>query len=237
MRFTYLLLLILFGHSAIAQMMSLDINSNTQMVKYYDPSAIGRKKLDLNYNDIDGRYLWENDWSPAIIIMKRGNAIKLKSVRLNLYSNEIHYLASDGEMAATIEKVRRVIVYSNDPSDSTRIIGAFDVFPNLATRKETFHEIMNDGNTQLLRRAIVTLKKEKFDPLTGKDEFHFYSTYEYFIRNDKILRPLKSFSKNSVFEVVPGAASEEEWLSSNKNRLKKPEDVVEFFNYLNAKSK
>jgi hypothetical protein len=228
---------ILIGPPATAQLMSLDINPTTQMVRYNDPATIGRKNVDVDYRDVGGRYLWSNDWSPAMIIMKGGNATKMRSVRLNLYSNEIHYLTSEGEMAAGIEKVRRVIVYSNSPSDSTTIVGAFDVFPNLATRKECFNEIMNEGSIQLLRRATVTIKKERFDPATGKDEFYFHSTYEYFVRNEKILKPLKSFGKNNIFEVVPQASSEEAWLSSNKNKLRKSEDVVDFFTYLNKKNK
>src|SRR5882724_9179858 len=157
------LALFLFGPPATAQQQSLDINLGTQMVKYNDPTTIGRKTVDIDYSEIGGQYLWNRDWSPALIIMKGGNATKMKAVRLNLYSNDVHYLTNEGEMAAPINKIKRIIMYSNNITDTTAVAGTFDVLPNLTTRKDLFYEVMNEGKIELLKRITVTLKKEAFN--------------------------------------------------------------------------
>lgn len=228
------LVIIFFTRTSLAQMGQFEYNNNFRNVRYNDVASMGRKPADVSYRDVSGKYLWDIDWNPAIIVMKANNAIKLKDTRINLYSNEIHYKNGNEEMAAGVDNVKQVILFSNGP-DSTKVVAVFDVLPNSA-KKNVFYEVLNDGKIQLLRRVTILMKKDRYDPSKGTDEYHFDGTPDYFIRMES-LKPIKGISKSSVLEVVPTTPEDQEWLDKNKNKLKRVDDVVEFLNYLNAKNK
>lgn len=239
------LALILACPSAFAQLAQNDIGTHSMVYKYNDAAKIGETKTIQSYADVHGKYLWSKEWHRALVIMKPGNSIAMKAVKLNFYTNEIHYPAKQSnnqrdnqdEMAASISNVKRIIVYSNDPSDTTTVVATFDVLPNLETRKDFFYEVMNDGKIQLLKRVRISSNKMSVDPIQNREVYYFYSKPDYFIRNQAILKPIKALNKSKVFEVIPNAAASKEWLSSNRNKLKNEKDVVAFLNYLNSQGK
>jgi len=229
----FLALALLYTSSvAVAQLQFVDVNSNNNMVRFLDPSSKGKPTSNVSYNDVDGKYLWREEWYPAIVTMKVGKETKLKAARINLYTNDIHFLENGGEMSARTNKVKRITLYSNKPSDST-VVGTFESFVSPGTSSDALFEVMNEGQFRLMKRVSVIVKKEAYDALTNKDRYSFISSTDYFIHNGTTLKPLRSLSKSSVTDAIPEASSGEEWLSSHKNKLKKADDIVEFLNYLN----
>ena len=220
--------------AAVAQLQFVDVNSNNNMVRFLDPSTKGKPAATISYNDVDGKYLWREEWYPALVTMKVGKESKLKAARINLYTNDIHFLENGNEMSARTNKVKRIVLYSNKPSDST-VVGTFESFVSPGTSSEGLFEVMNEGQIRLMKRVSVIVKKEAYDALTNKDRYAFISSTDYVIQNGSVLKALKSLSKSSVFEALPESSSSEEWLSSHKNKLKKADDIVEFLNYLNGK--
>ena len=83
-----------------AQPPTLDVVGTGQgggSVKYNDPSAIGNKKAPpLEYSDVRGKYMWDNEWHPGLIIFKNDHGVKMPQVKLNLLTQDIHYLSKDG---------------------------------------------------------------------------------------------------------------------------------------------
>lgn len=226
------LVLLYTSSSAVAQLQYVDVNSNNNMVRFLDPTTKGKPATDVSYKDVDGKYLWSEDWYPARVIMKVGKESKLTAARINLYTNDIHFTENGKEMSAQTNKVKRIILYSNKPSDST-VVATFESYVNPGTHSEGLFEVMNNGPIQLLKRVSVIVKKQGYDALTNKDRYAFMSSTDYFIHNGSTLKELKSLGKSSVIEAIPEASSGEEWLSAHKNKLKKPDDIVEFLNYLN----
>jgi hypothetical protein len=233
-----LVALSIISTTAFAQIPNVEVagsaNGNTAF-RYNDPTAMGKKAPDVSYKDIDGKYFWKEDWKPALITMKAGSTTKMKAVRLNLYTNDIHYLTDEGEMAAQTGKVKSISFLSDKSTDTTTVVARFEMVRN--GTKESLYEILNEGQIQLLRRVTMTVKKDGFDAATAKDKYHFDSDTDYFIRNGTELKPIKGLSKSSIFEAVPTASTAEAWLSENKNKLKKPEDIAQFLAYLSTQTK
>src|ERR1041385_2276267 len=179
------LALILACPSAFAQLAQNDIGTHSMVYKYNDAAKIGETKTIQSYADVHGKYLWSKEWHRALVIMKPGNSIAMKAVKLNFYTN--------------------------DPSDTTTVVATFDVLPNLETRKDFFYEVMNDGKIQLLKRVRISSNKMSVDPIQNREVYYFYSKPDYFIRNQAILKPIKALNKSKVFEVIPNAAASKEW--------------------------
>jgi hypothetical protein len=137
-------------------------------------------------------------------------------------------------MSARTNKVKKIILYSNKPTDSTTVVGTFESFVTPGSTTEALFESMNEGQVRLLKRVAIEVKKQSYDALTNKDRYSFVSSTNYFIYNGSALKALKSLSKSTVLEAIPDASSGEQWLLANKNKLKKPDDIIEFLNYLNT---
>lgn len=231
------LAIVLSSPPAIAQLINNDIAAHSMIYKYNDASKIGENKVSNDYSQVHGKYLWSNDWHRAAIIMKPGNIVKMNAVRLNFYTNEVHYPGGRNDMAASIDKVKKILLYSSDPADTTFVIATFEVLPDPRTKQNVFYEVMNDGNIQLLKRVAISSNRMRIDPIQSKETFYLYSDIHYFIRNDKTLTEIRKLRKSTVFEAVPIALTGKEWLETYKNNLKTEKEVADFLSYLCTRNK
>jgi hypothetical protein len=230
--------LILLAHLANAQVPTLDVSGAgtgaSGYVKFYDPSAIGQKKADnLEYSEVRGNCFWETEWNRALLIIKNGNGIKMPKVKLNFYTNEVHYTDLKGtEFAAGTEQIRKIIIY--DKVDTTKIKAVFLPFASFNPRSKGYAQVLSDGKNIFMKKTTTELVKDKYDPMLGKAEVRFVSTTDYFLIINKVLFPLKKLNKQSLSSIIPSTESDEAWLKENKNKLKNEEDFVSFLNYRNS---
>jgi len=237
MKLTFLFLLTGFT-IAIAQVPTLDVSGSSVggygSVKFNNPSELGQKSVNnLEYSEVRGRCYWGNEWTPALLTLKGGNFVKMPKVKLNLFTNDIHYIDKNGsELVAQSGLVKRMILYSN--RDTLEIIAIFQSLANKASDyKEAFFEILNEGKIQLLKKTTVNLSKQDYDPSVGKAEYKFISSTDYFIKDDNKVTIFKKFSKTALFSMINPSNESEKWLVSNENKLKTEADVIAFLNFSN----
>ena len=200
------------------------------------------KQVKVSSNDINaqGKMMWSKDWHRGKVQMKPGNIFRLKAIKINFYTNELQYPATNGtdEMAVSIDNMKKIVLFANDTPDTTAIEATFTVLTDPETKTAAFYQVLNDGKIQLLKHTKVGTSKMRVDPIVGQSTtVYFYTNVDYQIQNDGKLTPLKSLGKSNITEAVPESSSATEWLASNKNKLKKEEDVVALLNYLNGQEK
>ena len=233
-RICFLIFNILSASLCHAQLQTLDFNGAYGRVMYNDPVSIGQKKVNnINYSETRGEYFWDEDWSPGILVLKNGKGFKFGKVRLNLYTNEVHYLDNQSiELSVPVDLLKEMILFS--PKDSISIIASFQVLNGL-TKDNKGHcfQVLNDGKIQLLKYTSIIMRKNTYDPLRGEDEYTFSSSTDYYVRNVNSIKLLKDISKKSLasIENIP-VPQLEEW---TKSKIKREADVIEFFNFLNSK--
>ncbi len=146
--------------SAFAQLNSISVASPTSgmnygSVSYYDPSRIGiRKAASINYEDIDGSPYWSDDWRPAFLFLSGNSIVKLKSVKLNLYTGTVLYKDDqDIEMEAAPGQIVKLVF--PDLKDSTRNLAVFNEFRDEKMPSGfSYYRVIADG-----RWKLVELKK------------------------------------------------------------------------------
>ena len=63
------------------------------ITRFNNYPALGKKVTEkLEYSEIKGNCFSDSEWNAALLILKNGSKVKLKNVKLNLYTNDIHYL-------------------------------------------------------------------------------------------------------------------------------------------------
>src|SRR5258706_8065421 len=117
----------------MAQSSTLDvIGSGTGLSGYAgfnDQNRLLSKNKVLEYGEIEGNCFWDDEWNSALLILTKGDRIKLKKVRLNFYSNDIHYLDKNDTEFTLLKGVINKIVFF-DRKDTVKVKAVFQSFDN-----------------------------------------------------------------------------------------------------------
>ncbi len=205
------------------------------IVRVNNPSALGQKMADdVNYEDITGTPYFNTRWNAAIIILAGNMAVKVDKAKLNFYTGNLHYVDSAGkELIADPSVVKKIFFL--DSRDTLKTIAVFQQISGLQDKQPTaFIQVLNSGKVELLKLTRIVLGSRGYNTLKGKDEYSFQHKESYYVVNDGVVNVLKALNKDAVTAVVPPNTAAENWLDTNKNKLKTEADIISFFAYFNA---
>ncbi len=237
--------LLAFNFSVEAQMQSFDVASpgstgnNYGNVHFYDPAAIGQKNASvLHYSDIEGSPYLNEHWSPAFLFLRSGGAVKLKNVKLNLYTGDVVYIDNKGTELAALPGMVRRIVFLNE-KDTTNVTSLFEAFPDSKVENGyTYYKILSDGKWKLLELQKSLIRTVPLDALADKrNESSFFLKISYAIANEETVFPLKTLGYSAISSVLQIDKNADQWLKENKNGLKKESDVIAYLQYCNSQKK
>ena len=229
-----LLCFVLIGLTVSAQQLNMDVRDFDGNMQVYDPAnPRARKGENLGYADVAGTAFWDEKWNPAILFFAGGGKAKINQARLNLYSNEIHYLSSDGtELAVENEGVIRLVFVNKN--NLTQPIASFAKLINHTTGNGTaFYKVLNAGSYQLILLQKQLIKTSPYDPIQGKSISSFYTKKEYGIYNEGKVVGLRDLDRTSVLAATPSNNLITEWLKGNKTKLKSEKEVVDYLEQVN----
>jgi len=225
----------------LAQMQSLSASPTgvgaTGIVQFNNYSELGQKSnAKIDYNDVDGSCFWKNDWSPAWLILRNGKTIKLKNVKLNFLTNEVHYLDNQLKELIAMSGISRVAFV--DAMDSTKSSSIFLYEQGFKIQQpDFFAQVLNEGELKLLKRVVVTISKRD-NGVMMKDnlDYRFRNEELYYLLRNGNLIPTK-LNKKSVSAIMALNTEDENWLSQAHSKLKNETEVAEFLSYYNQKHK
>ena len=228
----------LAGQKLLAQ--GANLNNNNVVGWNNPPSSLAKE--NVSYSDVKGDCYWNPQWLRARVTTKNGEVYNIPKAKLNLYSEEIHYMNDEGLERAIKNGVNTVVFYSR--IDTSRI-GVFKSIKGLPVSdkdsdikaKEVYTQILAEGKIRFLKLTVIKLIQREGDAMTRTLEWNFEPRESYFIEENYNIQPLGSISKDHLFALVKKTDGDEEWLKSNKNKLKKEMDVIAFLNYRNSLAK
>ncbi|HRH61520.1 MAG TPA: hypothetical protein PL045_13175, partial [Chitinophagaceae bacterium] len=162
-------LLFSFGGTAQPTFEYTDISSGLPgSVRYNDPSVLGQRPVvNIKYDDIDGTPFWNDKWNAAVLVLNNGLVIKADKVKLNLYTNEVLYSDSLGiVMAAETGLIKRIYFFKG--SDTTSSPSALYYLKLPDDTVYHYYQVLNYGESQLLKLKNIILYTKEPDALSGK---------------------------------------------------------------------
>jgi hypothetical protein len=211
-----------FRNSNVGRVMNLQDLDGHSLLRKYDP-------------DITGSPFINDNWVLARVTLSNGKQIGPVSVKLNIESNELHYLDTAGkEMVAKEGSVRKVDCIDYYAKDSTRYVFKSG-YPAIDKQDENFYyQVFTEGKIELLAKKFKYLRTEKND-LTGE-------VSKTFIDGNVVLyvdayglmqpfRPGKDFIASLIEEDKEQLAKA--FIDANRINFKKIPDLVKLFNYYN----
>ncbi|GHN01916.1 hypothetical protein WSM22_34050 [Cytophagales bacterium WSM2-2] len=222
--------------AAFGQVPALSTNGGTLgsngLVKLFEPINEAHRDKTIDYTQVPGKYFWDDEWKPAVVVAKNGSRGKLENVKLNFYTNEVYFLGiNKTELIGRKGALKAILFYSG--KDTSNVTDAFEILTD--AKGDAFYEILNKGKIVLMRKKVITLEVDNSPSALGKSEPKLNTWAEYCLKQGSRYQYFKNLNKNAITSVVTFTEDDEKWLSAKKNKLKKEEDVLEFLDFLNTK--
>jgi hypothetical protein len=226
---------LLLSMHAIGQQLNMDVRDFNGNMQVFDPANPSKsKQTNLGYGEVEGTAFWSEQWNPAIVYFSNGSKAKINQAKLNLYTDEIHYLSGDGtELAVYNQDITRLVFLNK--TNLTQPIASFTKLTNHITNKGTaYYRVLNAGNFQLILLQKQLVKTSPYDPMQGKSISSFYTTRQYAMYNNGKVNTLSDLNRNDVLASLPANSAVDIWLKENKNKLKSEKEVIAFLDYFNT---
>lgn len=188
----------------------------------------------IPYSRIKGSPFWKDEWQLATLYSGKGKLSTIP-IKLNLASNEIHFLKDENEMVLDDDKISTIVFHPDkDVSKTAEVFIMNDDHMKLYDKKvKGFAQVVNSGTHRLLK---YTLRKvNSADSLFGTQKKYFFTDEIYYFlwHNDQIER-IKKLNKDQVTQYLPSSSKYSEWINENRIDFRKESDVVRFLNHYNA---
>ena len=231
-----LLLFIFTTEKAGAQQLNMDVRDFNGNMQIFDPANPSSKNnLKQSYTDVEGSPFWNDNWNPAIVYFSNGAKAKINQARLNLYTDEIHYLNSVGtELAIENQGITRLVFLNIN--NLTQPIASFAKLVNHVSGNGTaFYKVLNAGEFQLILLQKQFVKTSPYDPIQGKSISSFYSKKNYAIYNEGKIIPLEDLNKKSLEAALSNDVSTLDlFMKENTYKMKSEKEFTDFLLLLNA---
>lgn len=100
-------------------------------------------------------------------------------------------------------------------------------------KNNDFVQIFNTGSAMLLKYRKKELSISEGGG--GMPKYYFFKeTSIYYLQVNQKIERIRRFTKEQIFQLLPGANAMESWVDENKLSFKKEEDLIKFIDYYNA---
>jgi hypothetical protein len=197
-------------------------------------------QMMIPYSRIKGSPFWKDEWQFASLYSE-GKLLGVLPVRINLVTNDIHFLKNNEELVATDQnKITAVIFHPGKDTSLTTAAFMKDLSKYSTDNKDlgVVMQVMNYGEHELLK--YVNRKVASADSLFGTQKRYFFKDeISYYLKSDNIVQKLKKLSEESFYELIPAitTAANRKWIEENKINFKKEEDITRVLNFYNSQAR
>lgn len=203
-----------------------------QEINVYGADMLGKR---MTYAQIKGNPYLDTLFKPAALYDFRGKTYGKFMARLNLYTNEVHFLNKQGEeMVADKGAVKTVAFFTRDTTDIiTSIYECGYQSPKDPEAKNDYYQVLNLGDAQLLKATRKFINQ--YDSQIIYKRYRFLKTETYYISYKGQLYKLNRLSKDQVLSCLPSDETSQDWLIAKENKMRKEEEITAFLDYYNTR--
>jgi hypothetical protein len=197
-------------------------------------------QMMIPYSRIKGSPFWKDEWQLASLYSE-DNLIGILPIKVNLVTNDIHFLQNNQELVATDQnKITAIIFHPGKDTSLTTAAFMKDLSKYSPDKKDlnVVMQVLNYGKYELLK--YINRKVSSADSLFGTQKRYFFKDeVSYYLKADNIVQKVKKMSDENFYELIPAmtTTANRKWIKENKVNFKKEEEVIHFLNYYNSQIK
>lgn len=180
----------------------------------------------------EGSPFLKDEWSRGSIVMLNKRIVQDLNVKLNLETNEVHYLAEDTKLEMiALQGIVSEVILKDTESETIRFKRGF---PSYGTNNQrTFYQVLTEGEITLLKLVKKEVIEEK--PYNSATYINKYNTKEeYFLFKEEKLIKLKR-TKSGILEILNDQRIKlDEFIATNRINLKSDGDLIQLISYYNT---
>lgn len=159
-------------------------------LRYNLGEMMGQPFTAGSYTSVRGSAFLIDSFTSAAITLSNGKTYAVDHLRLNLYTNQVHFLTPDGrEMVAGDGVVKRIFFFLS-PDSSKPLVYSSGYPSSAGMTPYTFMEEMNQGDYAILRQTSRTIVNDVGASNSPMGQ-HFSDQYIYFLVNRKTNEAVK----------------------------------------------
>lgn len=235
---TYLFLLLFLNPTMVISQVRMeatgyDHKDNATGYTFYGTATLPNKDR-IPYSRIKGSPFWKDNFQLATLYSGKMKITTIP-IRLNLASNEIHFLKEDKEFVLDASNISTIVFYADNNISKTGEIFIMNDPEMLVGNKKVngFAQVLNSGNHRLLK--YIQRKLNSADSLLGTQKKYFFTDQVnyYMWYNEKIER-IKKLNNDNILKFLPTSSAYTTLIDRNKIDLKKETDIIRFLTYYNV---
>jgi hypothetical protein len=232
-----MLLLIQICVNTSAQVL-IELGRTTDKLNAYSGINVygaGELKNTLTYDRIKGSPFLDDKWKMATLYDHQNRSFGNWPVRINLVSQEIHFLDTlNQERAIGAQHVQKIVFTDSSPENPSSVIigGIPDFVKQQITCRYCYFLQCNTGHT-ILWKNIRRLVKVGDSLFGTQKRYYYHDEYGYYIQTGNQYHRLKKLNRDEFFQWIPGASLYTEWIEKENLRFKKENDFIRFLEHYN----
>jgi len=209
-------------------------------------SMIGKLKYNLgdmmgmpftagSYINIRGSAYYIDSFAAGVIGLSNGKMYQYDQLKLNLHSNQLHFLTPDGQERVAGEGAIRKLYFFVTSDSSHPVAFSSGYTSGYGYSSSTFFEEMNQGNLQVLRQISRTIVNDVGTSSSPMGQ-HFVDQSIYYLADQKAKKLVKwKKGKEQLLEFLgPDAALADQFITEKKINCRSVNEVVDVLTYVNG---
>jgi hypothetical protein len=241
MRFLKILLIVIFfaGSSVSRGQDNVDFTvTNLTMIgkiKFNLGDMMGQPFTAGNYVNVRGSAFLVDSFSSAVVVLNNGKAYTYDKIRLNLYTNQVHFMTPDGKEMIAGDGVVKKILFFFTPDSSRPTVYSSGYLPISGVNPYTFLEELNTGDYAIVKQISRTIVNDVGTSATPMGQ-HFVDQQVFFVLNKKT-QQLSKWKKGaaSLSAILPEESARiEQYVASQKLSCRNVQEAAEVLQSLSA---
>jgi hypothetical protein len=200
--------------------------ANAQAI--YGQDVNGSPIKASRYLDINGSPYFSDSWMEGIVQLNNGQTYNL-DIKYDLVADNLLFKNKTGDSLTFVLPVKEFkfkqlnhVFRSGFPSTSNN------------TSKQSFYEVLYDGNPALLKKQSKSIWEETTTYGTANRVKNISEKIAYYIYDGTNMKPLKNQKKSVLAAFGSKSAAIEAYIKDQKLDVSKDEDLVKVFAYYTA---
>jgi hypothetical protein len=186
------------------------------------------------YPDVNGTPFFNEEYKYSNIILKNGRTFKSIKARIDLVTQEVHFVSSNGIPAFMEKGTVKEISYA-DTTESGIVPYKFQTgFVSVIDKSsDNFYLVLAEGNYCFLK-SITKKVTEKRNELTHESYKEFETYEDYFCYTKGEMKRWKKDKDLLLSELADKKPQIDQFMQSNKINFKNAESVAKLLSYYNS---